>query len=61
MLQTKIILRIFGIIGEAANQISEEIEEQYTTIPWSLMRPMWNHLVHAYLDERFTFGNLRAS
>jgi uncharacterized protein with HEPN domain len=30
----------FIIIGEAANQIPEEIEEKYTTIPWSLMRAM---------------------
>lgn len=28
----------FIIIGEAANQIPEEIEEKYSQIPWSLMR-----------------------
>ena len=44
----------FIIIGEAANQIPEEIEEKYTTIPWSLMRAMRNRIVHAYfeVDER---------
>jgi len=28
----------FIIIGEAANQIPEEIEEKFTAIPWNLMR-----------------------
>lgn len=35
----------FIIIGEAANQIPEQIEETYTTIPWSLMRAMRNRIV----------------
>lgn len=44
----------FIIIGEAANQIPEEIEEKYTTIPWSLMRAMRNRIVHVYfrIDEK---------
>ncbi len=44
----------FIIIGEAANQIPEEIEEKYSGIPWSLMRAMRNRIVHAYfnVDER---------
>jgi uncharacterized protein with HEPN domain len=44
----------FIIIGEAANQIPEEIEEKYTAIPWSLMRAMRNRIVHVYfkVDER---------
>ena len=29
----------FIIIGEAANQIPEEIEEKYTAIPWLLCVP----------------------
>jgi Uncharacterized conserved protein len=43
----------FIIIGEAANQIPEEIEEKYSTIPWSLMRAMRNRIVHVYfrVDE----------
>ncbi|MDP1624341.1 MAG: DUF86 domain-containing protein, partial [bacterium] len=32
----------FIIIGEAANQIPDEIEEKYTAIPWTLMRAMRN-------------------
>lgn len=44
----------FIIIGEAANQIPEEIEEKYPEIPWSLMRAMRNRIVHAYfnVDEK---------
>lgn len=40
----------FIIIGEAANQIPEDIEEQYARIPWSLMRAMRNRMVHAYFE-----------
>jgi uncharacterized protein with HEPN domain len=38
----------FIIIGEAANQIPEEVEEKYPAIPWSLMRAMRNRIVHVY-------------
>ena len=40
----------FIIIGEAANQIPEEVEEKYPTIPWHLMRAMRNRIVHAYFE-----------
>lgn len=44
----------FIIIGEAANQISEDIEERYTAILWNLMRAMRNRIVHVYfnVDEK---------
>ncbi len=44
----------FIIIGEAANQIPEEIEDKYPTIPWGLMRAMRNRIVHVYfnVDEK---------
>jgi uncharacterized protein with HEPN domain len=38
----------FIIIGEAANQIPEEVEEKYITIPWTLMRAMRNCIAHVY-------------
>ena len=38
----------FIIIGEAAAQIPDEIEEQNPQIPWHLMRAMRNRLVHVY-------------
>ena len=49
------------IIGEAANQIPEEIEEQYTVIPWSLMRAMRNRIVHAYfeVDEKLMWDTIQ--
>ena len=51
----------FIIIGEAANQIPEEIEEKYTTIPWSLMRAMRNRIVHVYfkVDEKLMWDTVQ--
>ena len=36
------------IIGEAANQISEDFQEQYYNIPWSAMIGTRNIIVHGY-------------
>ena len=51
----------FIIIGEAANQIPDEIEEKYTTIPWSLMRAMRNRIVHVYfkVDEKLMWDTVQ--
>ncbi len=51
----------FIIIGEAANQIPDEIEERYTTIPWSLMRAMRNRIVHVYfkVDEKLMWDTIQ--
>lgn len=51
----------FIIIGEAASQIPEEIEEQYTTIPWNLMRAMRNRIVHVYfkVDEKLMWDTVQ--
>ena len=51
----------FIIIGEAANQIPEEIEEIYTSIPWSLMRAMRNRIVHVYfrIDEKLVWDTIQ--
>lgn len=38
----------FIIIGEAAGQIPNTIQETYPDIPWRLMRAMRNRLVHVY-------------
>jgi uncharacterized protein with HEPN domain len=40
----------FIIIGEAANQIPDHVQEQNPQIPWALMRAMRNRLVHAYFS-----------
>lgn len=49
------------IIGEAANQIPDEIEEKHRTIPWNLMRAMRNRIVHAYfeVDEKLMWDTIR--
>ena len=51
----------FIIIGEAANQIPEEIEEKYTGIPWNLMRAMRNRIVHVYfkVDEKLMWDTIQ--
>lgn len=36
------------IIGEAANQISDEFQERYSAIPWSSMIGTRNIIVHGY-------------
>jgi uncharacterized protein with HEPN domain len=51
----------FIIIGEAANQISDEIMEQHSDIPWHLMRAMRNRLVHVYfqVDEKLMWDTIQ--
>lgn len=51
----------FIIIGEAATQIPEEIEEKYSNIPWSLMRAMRNRIVHVYfnIDENMMWDTIQ--
>jgi uncharacterized protein with HEPN domain len=51
----------FIIIGEAANQIPEDIEEKYRMIPWGLMRAMRNRIVHAYfeVDEKLMWDTIQ--
>jgi hypothetical protein len=51
----------FIIIGEAANQIPEDIEEKYTAIPWTLMRAMRNRIVHVYfkVDEKLMWDTIQ--
>lgn len=42
------VVRNFEVIGEAANQLSEEFRRQYPDVPWTLMRGMRNRLIHDY-------------
>ena len=51
----------FIIIGEAANQIPEEVEETYPAIPWGLMRAMRNRIVHVYfrIDEKLMWDTIQ--
>ena len=51
----------FIVIGEAASQIPEDVEEAYPQVPWSLMRAMRNRLVHVYfsVDERLLWETVQ--
>ena len=40
----------FIVIGEAATNIPQDIQEQHADVPWSLMRAMLNRLVHVYFN-----------
>lgn len=42
------VIRNIEIIGEAASHIPENIQEQYTDIPWYQMKGMRNILIHEY-------------
>jgi len=44
------LVRLFEIIGEAANQVSEEFREEVPEIPWSVIIGMRNRLIHAYFS-----------
>ena len=44
------LVRLFEIIGEAANQVSEELREDIPEIPWLVIIGMRNRLIHAYFS-----------
>ena len=42
------VIRNIEIIGEAASNVPENIQEQYVDIPWYQMKGMRNILIHEY-------------
>jgi uncharacterized protein with HEPN domain len=44
------IVRCVEIIGEAANNLSEETRQSHPAIPWPKIIAMRNRLIHAYFD-----------
>jgi len=46
----------FGIlqIGELAKELSDDIQNQNTSIPWHGIRGMRNRIVHEYINTDFT-------
>jgi uncharacterized protein with HEPN domain len=51
----------FIIIGEAVNQIPEEIQDAHPQVPWHFMRGMRNRLVHVYfsVDPRLLWDTVQ--
>jgi len=44
------LVRLLEIIGEAANQVSQELRDSVSEIPWDVIIGMRNRLVHAYFS-----------
>jgi uncharacterized protein with HEPN domain len=44
------VIRLFEILGEAANNISEDLQEKYNDIPWREIAGIRNRLIHGYFD-----------
>ena len=44
------IVHLIGVIGEASNKVSDEIQENYEQIPWKDIIGMRNRLIHKYFD-----------
>ncbi len=44
------LVRLLEIIGEAASQVSKELQENITSIPWPILTGMRNRLIHAYFS-----------
>ncbi|WP_036483187.1 DUF86 domain-containing protein [Myxosarcina sp. GI1] len=44
------LVRLIEIIGEAANNISSQKQEQYSEIPWRRIIGMRNRLIYAYFE-----------
>ena len=43
------VIRKLGIIGEACNNLSKEIKDKHTEIPWREIIGMRNIIIHNYL------------
>jgi len=44
------IIRLLEIVGEAANQVSEDYRTKHPNIPWKNMVALRNRLIHGYFD-----------
>lgn len=44
------IVRLLEIVGEAANNISDDFQEKYYHIPWRQIGATRNRLIHGYFD-----------
>lgn len=44
------VTRLFEILGEAANNISDDLQEKYNDVPWREIAGVRNRLIHGYFD-----------
>ena len=44
------VVRMFEIIGEACNKISDEVKNSNSEIPWRDIINMRNKIIHGYFD-----------
>lgn len=44
------VYRNFEVIGEAANQVSEDFKNMHPEIEWRKMSGLRNRIIHAYFD-----------
>jgi uncharacterized protein with HEPN domain len=44
------LVRLLEVIGEAANQVSQEVRDKAPEIPWLVIIGMRNRLIHAYFS-----------
>ena len=56
MCKYRAIERLFEILGEAANRIPKDIQENYSNIPWKNIIGMRNIIIHTY--ERVDISTL---
>lgn len=47
------LVRLLEIIGEAANLLSAEFQEDNPEVPWKHMISMRNRLIHGYFDINY--------
>jgi len=47
------VVRQFEILGEAINNLSDEIKEKYSQIEWNKAVGLRNALIHGYFDVDF--------
>jgi len=42
------LIKLFEIIGEASNGITEDLQNKFTNVEWSILKGIRNILVHEY-------------
>jgi uncharacterized protein with HEPN domain len=44
------VIRQLEVMGEAARNLSEDLRNEYPTIPWRQMMSLRNRMIHAYFN-----------